>query len=196
MNNAHCGASQASIEDFRERVAHSLGASSAVLLNLIDVLAIGPRPGTPVEVTLSHLWGYAWCSLYQALRRAGQELAPTIEDPDWLRQLRSARLAWLQEQGAIAVGAGLGAWRVRILDATNYHRPQTRTVEIGVTFVPAITSFEESLIIPLSVAFETSTRALAETAPTSMTAKANVIWGAMVFMGPREKEATLMILSV
>jgi DDE superfamily endonuclease len=131
MNNANCGASKASIDDFRERVAQSLGTSSAVLLNLIDVLAIGPRPASAVEVALSPVWGYGWCSLYQALRRAGQDLGLTIEDPDWLQRLRSARLAWLREQGPIAVGAALGAFRVRILDATNYPRPKTRTVEVG-----------------------------------------------------------------
>jgi hypothetical protein len=129
INNS---ASKASIEDFRERVAQSLGPSSAVLLNLMDVLAIGPRPASPVEVVLSQLWGYEWSSLYSALRRAGEDLALTIEDPDWLQQLRSAREQWLLEQAENRPQrAELGDWRVRILDATNYSRHKTKTVEVG-----------------------------------------------------------------
>jgi hypothetical protein len=63
--------------------AQSLGPSSTVLLNLVDVLAIGPRPSSPVEMTLSELWGYECRSLCSALRRAGSELASTIEDQAW-----------------------------------------------------------------------------------------------------------------
>jgi hypothetical protein len=36
--------SKTSIEDFRDRVAQGLGPAGGVLINLIDVLAIGPRP--------------------------------------------------------------------------------------------------------------------------------------------------------
>jgi len=129
--NNQC-ASQASIEDFRERVAQSLGPSRAVLLNLIDVLAVGPRPASPVEVVLSELWGYEWSSLYSALRRAGEDLALTIEDGDWLQQLRAAREQWLLAQAVPRERrAELGDWQVRILDATNYGRPKTKTVEVG-----------------------------------------------------------------
>ena len=71
----HC-ASQASIEDFRERVAQSLGLSRDVLLNLMDALAVGRRPASSVEVVLSQVWGYEWSSLYSALRRAGADLEP------------------------------------------------------------------------------------------------------------------------
>jgi hypothetical protein len=46
-------ASKASIEDFRDHVARGLGPASEVLFNIIDVLAIGPRPTSPVELTLS-----------------------------------------------------------------------------------------------------------------------------------------------
>ena len=127
----HC-ASQASIEDFRERVAQSLGPSRDVLLNLMDALAVGPRPASSVEVVLSQVWGYEWSSLYSALRRAGADLALTIEDDDWLQQLRAAREQWLLKQGELSPPrAELGAWRVRILDATNYDRPKTKTVEVG-----------------------------------------------------------------
>jgi hypothetical protein len=131
MKKTNQRASQASIEDFRERVAQSFGPGSAVLLNLMDVLAIGPRPASPVEVALSQVWGYEWSSLYSALRRAGANLAPTIEDEDWLAQLRQAREQWLCEQGIAPPREELGDWRVRILDATNYDRPKTRTVEVG-----------------------------------------------------------------
>jgi hypothetical protein len=131
MNQANRGASQTSIEDFRARVAQSLGASRAVLLNLIEAVAIGPRPTAAVEVALNPLWGYAWSSLYQALRRAGDHLALTLDEDDWLQRLRRTRLTWLQEQEPAAVSAALGDWRVRILDATDYPRPKTRTVEIG-----------------------------------------------------------------
>jgi len=132
MRKTNQRASQASIEDFRERVAHSLGPSRAVLLNLIDVLAVGPRPASPVEVVLSQVWGYEWSSLYSALRRAGADLALTIEDHDWLQQLRAAREQWLLKQGEPPPPrAELGDWRVRILDATNYDRPKTKTVEVG-----------------------------------------------------------------
>src|ERR671939_2052539 len=87
-----------SIEDFRHHVAQGLGPASGVLLNLIDVLAIGPRPASPVELTLSPLWGYDWSSLYTGISRAGEELAETIVEDDWLVQLRKARLDWLESQ--------------------------------------------------------------------------------------------------
>jgi hypothetical protein len=131
MENINNGASKASIEDFRERVAQSLGPSSAVVLNLMDVLAVGPRPASPVEVALSELWGYEWSSLYSALRRAGCDLALTIAEEDWLQRLQSAREQWLLAQQPAPVRAELGCWRVRILDATNYDRPKTKTIEIG-----------------------------------------------------------------
>jgi hypothetical protein len=84
MKNTN-SASQARIEDFRARVAQSLGPARGVLTNLIDVLASGPRPASPVELTLRPLWGYEWSSLYTGISRAGQELAATIEDADWLQ---------------------------------------------------------------------------------------------------------------
>ena len=71
-------ASKASIEDFRDHVAQGLWPASGALINLIDVLAIGPRPASPVERTLSPLLGYWWSSLYTAENRASQELAETI----------------------------------------------------------------------------------------------------------------------
>src|SRR5215475_6762313 len=91
-------ASKASIEDFRDQVAQSLGLASGVLINLIDVLAIGPRPISPAEMTLSPLWGYRWSNLYTGIDRASQELAETIADQDWLQELRKQRLAWLASQ--------------------------------------------------------------------------------------------------
>jgi DDE superfamily endonuclease len=101
------------------------------LINLIDVLAIGPRPASPVEMTLSPLWGYRWSSLYTGIDRASQELAETIADDDWLQELRKERLAWLASQEIIPVNPAIGKWRVRILDATDYPRPKTETVKLG-----------------------------------------------------------------
>jgi hypothetical protein len=101
------------------------------LINLIDVLSVGPRPASPVEMTLSPLWGYDWSSLYTGISRAGQELAENIVDDDWLRQLRRERLAWLASQASDSPHPATGKWRVRILDASDYPRPKTRTVEIG-----------------------------------------------------------------
>jgi len=67
-------ASTKSVQEFRDAVAASLGAGGAVLLNLIDVLATRPRPSSPVELTLSTLFGYDWSSLisflYSSLRAA------------------------------------------------------------------------------------------------------------------------------
>ena len=80
-------ASTKSVQEFRDAVAASLGAGSGVLLNLIDVLATGPRPNSAVEVTLSALFAYDWSSLYQTLRRAEEQLAETIDEQDWLRHL-------------------------------------------------------------------------------------------------------------
>ena len=124
-------ASKASIEDFRDQVAQSLGLASGVLINLIDVLATGPRPISPAEMTLSPLWGYRWSSLYTGIDRASQELAETIADDDWLQELRKERLAWLASQKVIPVNPATGNWRVRILDATDYPRPKTETVKLG-----------------------------------------------------------------
>src|SRR4030095_5546665 len=124
-------ASMASIEDFRDHVAQGLGPASGVLFNLIDVLALGPRPISPVELTLICLWGYRGSSLYTGIDRASQELAETISDHDWLQQLRKERLAWLASQEKISVNPATGQWRVRILDASDYPRPKTKTVELG-----------------------------------------------------------------
>lgn len=124
-------ASTKSVQEFRAAVAASLGVGSTVLLNLIDVLAAGPRPGSPVELTLSGMFAYDWSSLYQTLRRAEEQLAGTMAEDDWLRQLRTARLSWLTAHPPEPPREELGPWRVRILDATNYDRPKTRTVEVG-----------------------------------------------------------------
>ena len=124
-------ASKASIEDFRDHVAQSLGPASGVLINLIGVLVIGPRPASPVEMTLSPLWGYQWSSLYTGIDRASQELAETIADDDWLQQLRRERLAWLASQKTTSINPATGKWRVRILDASDYPRPKTKTVKLG-----------------------------------------------------------------
>jgi hypothetical protein len=56
-------ASKASIGDFRNHLTQGLGPAREVLFNLIDVLAIGPRPASPVKLTLIPLWGYHWSNL-------------------------------------------------------------------------------------------------------------------------------------
>jgi len=81
-------ASKASIEYFRDHVAQGLRPAIGVLINLIDAWAIGPRLAAPVEMTLSPLWDCRWSSLYTAVDRSSRELAETIADDDWLRQLR------------------------------------------------------------------------------------------------------------
>ena len=124
-------ASTQSVQEFRDAVASSLGSGAAVLLNVVDTLAVGPRPNSPVELTLSELFVYQWSSLYQTLRRAEGQLAETIEKEDWLRELRTARLNWLGDHPPEKGREELGPWRVRILDASNYDRPKTRTVEVG-----------------------------------------------------------------
>jgi len=58
-------------------------------------------------------------------------LAETISDDDWLQQLRKERLDWLASQEKISVNPATGKWRVRILDASDYPRLKTRTVELG-----------------------------------------------------------------
>jgi hypothetical protein len=123
-------ASKVSIEDFRARVAQSLGPVSGILINLIDVLAIGPRPASPVELTLSPLWGYQWSSLYTGISRAGKELAETISDDDWLQRLRRERLDWLALHPSTSPHPATGKWRVRIMDASDYPRPKTETVKL------------------------------------------------------------------
>lgn len=77
------------------------------------------------------MWGYRWSSLYTGIDRASQELAETISDNDWLQELRKQRLAWLASQEKIEVNPATGQWRVRILDASDYPRPKTRTVKLG-----------------------------------------------------------------
>jgi len=120
-----------SVQDFRAAVADSFVSSGAVLLNIIDALAVGPRPCSPVEVTASALFGYDHNSLYQALRRGADALGEEITDDDWLRTLRTERLAWLAQHPPPPLRDELGTWKIRILDATNHHRPQVETVRVG-----------------------------------------------------------------
>lgn len=102
-----------------------------MLLNIIDALAVGPRPGSPVEVTASALFAYDHNSLYQALRRGADALGEEITDDDWLRTLRTERLEWLAEHPPSPLRDELGTWKIRILDATNHYRPQVKTVRVG-----------------------------------------------------------------
>ena len=118
-------ASGESIHDLHQRVLQALPYRDEMLLNLIDALAVGPRPATPSEVALSPLWGFACSTLYSGLRQGA--------DPSTLTPLRQARLQWWQQWGEALYepDPGLGPWRVRVLDATNYDRPKTRTVRVG-----------------------------------------------------------------
>jgi hypothetical protein len=124
-------ASTHSVEDFRAAVAASLDTSGAVLLNLIEALAVGPRPGAPVEVSESAVFAYGHDSLYQALRRAAAALGEEITSADWMLALRTARLDWLMKYPSAPLRAELGPWQIRILDASNHYRPQVRTVRVG-----------------------------------------------------------------
>ena len=69
--------------------------------------------------------------MYQTLRRAEAQLAETIDQDDWLRRLRAAQLSWLADHSPGERREELGPWHVSILDASNYDRPKTRTVEVG-----------------------------------------------------------------
>src|SRR5215813_2129000 len=124
-------ASTQSVQDFRATVADSFVSSGAVLLNIIDALAVGPRPGSPVEVTTSALFAYDHNSLYQALRRGADALGEQITDNDWLRTLRTERLEWLAQHPPPPLRDELGTWKIRLLDATNHYRPQVKTVRVG-----------------------------------------------------------------
>jgi hypothetical protein len=105
--------------------------SSGRLLNLIEAIAIGPSPGSPVEVSESAIFGYGHDSLYQALRRAAEALGEDITSEDWLLKLRKGRLAWLASHPPPPLREDLGSWKVRILDASNHYRPQVKTVRVG-----------------------------------------------------------------
>jgi len=43
-------ASTKSVQEFQDSVAADLEVGSGILLNLIDVIATGPRPGSSVEL--------------------------------------------------------------------------------------------------------------------------------------------------
>ena len=115
----------------RAAIIDSFDTQGAVLLNIIDALAVGPRPNSPVEVSASPNFAYGHDSLYQALRRAAEALGVDIYADDWLLKLRSARPAWLAEHPPAPVRDDLGDWKIRIPDATNHHRPEVKTVRVG-----------------------------------------------------------------
>ncbi len=58
-----------SVQDLRDTVADSFDTSGAVLLNLMEALAVGPRPSAPVEVSESAVFAYGHDSLYHRLDR-------------------------------------------------------------------------------------------------------------------------------
>ena len=120
-----------SVQDLRDAVAQSFKVESCVLLNLIDALVVGPRPESAVETALSPAWSYDFSNLYAAIYRSARELADDILQDDWLQQTRAARLAWLEAQNFLSPNPATGKWTIRILDATDYPRPKTRTVELG-----------------------------------------------------------------
>lgn len=124
-------ASIQSVLDFRAAVAGSFATQSAVLLNVIDALAAGPRPASPVEVTGSTLFAYDHHSLYQGLRRGADALGEEITSDDWLLKLRTERLAWLAAHPPPPLRDELGTWKLRILDATNHYRRQVKTVRVA-----------------------------------------------------------------
>lgn len=124
-------ASTQSVQDFRAAVADSFDAQGAVLLNIIEALAVGPRPNSPVEVSTSPVFAYEHDSLYQALRRGAESLGIDIYADDWLLKLRTARLAWLAEHPPPPLRDDLGTWNVRPFDATNHYRRQVETVPVA-----------------------------------------------------------------
>jgi len=125
MRETNQQASGESLHDLRQRVLQGLPRRAAVLVNMIDALSVGPRAATPSELVLSPLWGFGSSTLYAGLR-AGAEPAPVVA-------LREARLQWWEEWGGAMRDppAEVGPWRVKVLDATNYDRPKTRTVPLG-----------------------------------------------------------------
>jgi len=124
-------ASAQSVLDFRAAVSRSFSTQGSVLLNVIDALAVGPRPASPVEVTGSALFAYHHHSLYQGLRRGASALGEKITSDDWLLKLRSERLSWLRAHPPPPREDDLGGWTIRILDATNHSRRQAKTVQVG-----------------------------------------------------------------
>jgi hypothetical protein len=114
------------IRDLRNRREDSFAASGQVLMNALDALSIGPRINSPFELVMSPVWGYHWSSLYAGIARA-------THDGHSVERLRRERLDWLRhwseqlEQDLTTVSG----WRLRVLDATNYDRPQTETVRLG-----------------------------------------------------------------
>ena len=125
MQKTQPNTSGESIQDLRQRVLQGLPCRAAVLVDLIDALSVGPRPATPSEVGLSPLWGYANSTLYSGL---GEGATPAT-----VAALREARLTWWEQWGdELREGAaGVGRWRVKVLAATNYDRPKTRTVPLS-----------------------------------------------------------------
>src|SRR5262249_12351446 len=124
-------ASTQSVQDFRATVADSFVSSGAVLLNIIDALAVGPRPGSPFEVPTSALFAYDHNSLYQALRRGADALGEQITDNDWLRTLRTERLEWLAQHPPPPLRDELGTGKNRILPAPQQYPPQVQTERVG-----------------------------------------------------------------
>jgi len=126
-------ASAQSVLDFRAAVSRSFSTQGSVLLNVIDALAVGPRPASPVEVTESALFAYHHHSLYQGLRRGASALGEKITSDDWLLKLRSERLSWLRahppppgedELGAAklpSVGLWLNASKLESMLAATIH---------------------------------------------------------------------------
>jgi len=129
--------SLSSIEDLRRRVREVLPEYGDVLVNLMDSLAAGPRIVAASEVALSPLCVFALSTLYTAIRtasgtaRSGSRQAREITR--LLKRIRRVRLAWLDAWlDRLGVPAtDLGEWRVRVLDATNFPRPKSPTLERG-----------------------------------------------------------------
>jgi hypothetical protein len=131
MKNKSRSASLQSVQELRDAVAQSFKVESSVLLNLIDALVVGPRPESAVEIALSPAFGYDFSNVYAACYRSALELADDLSQDDWLQDTRAARLAWLKAQNFPSPNPATGKWNIRILDATDYPRPKTTTVELG-----------------------------------------------------------------
>src|SRR5579872_2034804 len=114
-----------SFQELRAIIERSFLYRSEVLTNIIEALVVGPRIATPSELAGSPILGYQWPSVYTGIRNGDEPLS--------IRRLRDGRIAWLEvwKEELGEKNSRTGAWVVRILDATNFDRPQAETIKIG-----------------------------------------------------------------
>lgn len=116
------------LEELSDFVEASFPYRSEALMNIIEALVVGPRITSPLELAGSPQLGYQWSSIYSSIREG--------TDQESLVKLRDARAEWWEEHREMLYESDevlkrVGEWRIKILDATDYQRPKTRTVKIG-----------------------------------------------------------------